>query len=35
MALTAATVFSLGAIAAWAGRERHRVAFGEMSPIPE
>ncbi len=35
MALTAATVFSLGAIAAWAGRERHSVAFGEMSPIPE
>jgi SHS family lactate transporter-like MFS transporter len=35
MALTAATVFSLGAIAAWMGRERHAVAFGEMEPIPE
>jgi len=29
MALTAVTVFTLGAIAAWAGRERHGVAFGE------
>jgi SHS family lactate transporter-like MFS transporter len=29
MALTAITVFTLGAIAAWAGRERHGVAFGE------
>ena len=28
MALTAVTVFTLGAIAAWAGRERHGVAFG-------
>jgi SHS family lactate transporter-like MFS transporter len=28
MALTAVTVFSLGAIAAWVGRERHRVEFG-------
>jgi SHS family lactate transporter-like MFS transporter len=35
MALTAATVFSLGAIAAWMGRERHAVEFGEMEPIPE
>ena len=29
MALTAITVFTLGAVAAWAGRERHGVAFGE------
>jgi SHS family lactate transporter-like MFS transporter len=29
MALTAATVFVLGAVAAFAGRERHGVAFGE------
>jgi hypothetical protein len=29
MALTAVTVFTLGAVAAWAGRERHGVAFGE------
>ena len=29
MAFTAATVFSLGAIAAWLGKERHGVAFGE------
>jgi MFS transporter, SHS family, lactate transporter len=30
MALTAATVFTLGAIAAWAGKERHGVEFGEV-----
>jgi hypothetical protein len=29
MAMTAVTVFTLGAIAAWAGKERHSVAFGE------
>jgi len=29
MALTAVTVFTIGAIAAWAGHERHGVAFGE------
>jgi SHS family lactate transporter-like MFS transporter len=29
MAFTAATVFTLGAIAAWLGKERHGVAFGE------
>jgi MFS transporter, SHS family, lactate transporter len=29
MALTAATVFTLAAIATWVGRERHRVIFGE------
>jgi SHS family lactate transporter-like MFS transporter len=29
MAFTAATVFTLAAVAAWAGRERHGVAFGE------
>jgi len=29
MAFTAFTVFSLGAIAAWLGRERHGVEFGE------
>jgi SHS family lactate transporter-like MFS transporter len=29
MAFTALTVFSLGAIAAWLGRERHGVEFGE------
>jgi SHS family lactate transporter-like MFS transporter len=29
MSLTAITVFVLGAIAAWAGRERHGVEFGE------
>src|ERR1041385_5532416 len=28
MAFTAATVFSLGAIAAWLGKERHGVEFG-------
>ena len=28
MAFTAITVFTLGAIAAWVGRERHGVAFG-------
>ena len=27
MALTAVTVFTLGAVAAWAGRERHGVEF--------
>jgi len=32
MALTAATVFTLGAIVAWAGRERRGVVFGETSP---
>jgi SHS family lactate transporter-like MFS transporter len=31
MALTAVTVFTLGAVAAWAGRERHGVAFGEAT----
>jgi SHS family lactate transporter-like MFS transporter len=31
MAFTAFTVFSLGAIAAWLGKERHGVAFGEAS----
>jgi SHS family lactate transporter-like MFS transporter len=29
MAMTAVTVFVLGAVAAWIGRERHGVAFGE------
>jgi SHS family lactate transporter-like MFS transporter len=29
MALTAVTVFTLGAVAAWMGRERHGVVFGE------
>jgi len=29
MAFTAFTVFSLGAIAAWLGKEKHGVAFGE------
>ena len=29
MAFTAATVFTLAAIAAWFGKERHKVAFGE------
>ena len=29
MAMTAVTVFTLGAIAAWMGKERHSVAFGE------
>jgi SHS family lactate transporter-like MFS transporter len=32
MALTAATVFTVGAIVAWAGRERRGVVFGETSP---
>jgi SHS family lactate transporter-like MFS transporter len=32
MALTAATVFTLGAIVAWAGHERRGVVFGETSP---
>jgi SHS family lactate transporter-like MFS transporter len=32
MALTAATVFTLGAIVAWAGRERRGIVFGETSP---
>ncbi len=31
MALTAATVFTFGAIAAWAGKERHGVVFGEVA----
>jgi len=31
MAFTAATVFSLGAIAAWLGKEKHGVAFGEAT----
>ncbi|HMA25704.1 MAG TPA: MFS transporter [Gemmatimonadaceae bacterium] len=31
MALTAITVFTLGAVAAWAGRERHGVVFGEVT----
>ena len=31
MALTAVTVFTLGAIAAWAGRERHGVAFASSA----
>ncbi len=30
MALTAVTVFTLGAVAAWMGRERHGVVFGEV-----
>src|SRR5512146_1504304 len=30
MALTAVTVFTLGAVAAWMGRERHGVVFGEI-----
>jgi SHS family lactate transporter-like MFS transporter len=34
MALTAATVFIGGAIAAWFGRERHGTLFGEPSPAP-
>jgi hypothetical protein len=29
MSLTAVTVFSLAAIVAWFGRERHGVLFGE------
>jgi SHS family lactate transporter-like MFS transporter len=29
MAFTAGTVFTLAAIAAWFGKERHKVAFGE------
>src|ERR1041385_1970515 len=29
MAATAVTVFSLGAVAAWVGKERHGVVFGE------
>ena len=33
MAFTAFTVFSLGAIAAWLGRERHGVEFGADVPI--
>lgn len=30
MALTAVTVFTLGAVAAWMGRERHGIVFGEV-----
>ena len=33
MALTAATVFTLGAIAAWAGKEKHGVEFGEVAAV--
>jgi SHS family lactate transporter-like MFS transporter len=33
MALTAVTVFTFGAIAAWAGKERHGVVFGEVVPV--
>jgi SHS family lactate transporter-like MFS transporter len=35
MALTAATVFTIAAIACWFGKERHKVAFGEAaSTVP-
>ena len=33
MASTAATVFILGAIAAWAGKEKRGIAFGEVAPV--
>jgi SHS family lactate transporter-like MFS transporter len=33
MALTAVTVFTIGAIVAWAGKERHGVVFGEVVPV--
>jgi len=33
MAFTAATVFILGAIAAWAGKEKRGVAFGEVAAV--
>jgi MFS transporter, SHS family, lactate transporter len=33
MAFTAATVFILGAVAAWAGKEKRGVAFGEVAPL--
>jgi SHS family lactate transporter-like MFS transporter len=33
MAATAITVFSLGAIVAWLGKERHGVAFGETPSV--
>jgi SHS family lactate transporter-like MFS transporter len=33
MAFTAATVFILGAVVAWAGREKRGIAFGEVAPV--
>jgi SHS family lactate transporter-like MFS transporter len=33
MAFTAATVFILGAVAAWAGKEKRGIAFGEVAPL--
>jgi len=33
MAFTAATVFILGAVAAWAGKEKRGIAFGEVAPV--
>ena len=33
MALTAVTVFTFGAIVAWAGKERRGVAFGEVATV--
>jgi hypothetical protein len=33
MAFTAATVFTLGAVAAWAGKEKRGIAFGEVAPV--
>ncbi|HEY2164024.1 MAG TPA: MFS transporter [Gemmatimonadaceae bacterium] len=33
MAFTAATVFILGAVAAWAGKEKRGIAFGEVAAV--
>jgi SHS family lactate transporter-like MFS transporter len=33
MAFTAATVFILGAVAAWAGKEKRGIAFGEVASV--